>query len=235
MGRLTASIAHELNNPLQAVQNCLHLILHRPLDQRKREQYLQMAQGEVERLISTVRRMLDFYRPSSEQHRATDIHAVIEDVLELTGKRQQREKVRVRRKYATDLPVLNVIQDQLKQVFLNLVINAIEAMPDGGELRITTTLSDDGEWTSIAFQDQGLGISPKTKAHLFEPFYTTKSKGTGLGLSVSYGIIEQHGGTIEVESTEGSGSCFTVKLPVQLLSVHAYEGDSAAASGTRAW
>jgi signal transduction histidine kinase/DNA-binding response OmpR family regulator len=235
MGRLTASIAHELNNPLQAVQNCLHLILHRPLDVRKREQYLQMAQGEVERLISTVRRMLDFYRPSSAQHRATDLHAVIEDVLELTSKRQQRGKVLVRRRYASSLPTLHVIQDQIKQVILNLVINAIEAMPNGGELRISTALSGDGEWISIAFQDQGVGISKKAKEHLFEPFYTTKTKGTGLGLSVSYGIIEQHGGTIEVDSVEGTGTCFTVRLPVEMLSVHEYEGESTPASGTGAW
>jgi two-component system NtrC family sensor kinase len=218
MGRLTASIAHELNNPLQAIQNCLHLILHRALDTEKQAKYLNMAQDEVERLISTVQRMLDFYRKSPKQLHATDVHQVIEDVLALTDKRLQRGRVRVRRVYDRGLPPLNTIQNQLKQVFLNLVINAIEAMPQGGELLIRTLLSQDGKWAAIAFQDQGWGLSQQAMAHLFEPFYTTKSTGTGLGLSVSYGIIEQHGGTIQVESTEGKGSCFTVKLPTGPIS-----------------
>jgi signal transduction histidine kinase len=213
MGRLTASIAHELNNPLQAIQNCLHLILHRTLEQEKQRKYLTMAQEEVERLISTVQRMLDFYRPSTKQHRATDVHQVVEDVLALTNKRLERGRVRVRRAFDLHVPALNAIKNQLKQVFLNLVINAVEAMPKGGELTIRTALSPDGDWVSIAFCDQGTGLSQQARAHLFEPFHTTKRKGTGLGLSVSYGIIEQHGGSIEVESSEGKGSCFTVRLP----------------------
>jgi signal transduction histidine kinase/DNA-binding response OmpR family regulator len=213
MGRLTASIAHELNNPLQAVQNCLHLIIHRSLGEDKRKRYLNMAQEEVERLISTVQRMLNFYRPSTKQLHATNVHEVIDDVLALTEKRLQRGRVRARRTYDPNIPPLNAIKNQLKQVFLNLVVNAIEAMPQGGELTIITSLSDDGKSVSICFQDQGMGLSQKAMAHIFEPFYTTKTKGTGLGLSVSYGLIEQHGGNITVESTEGQGACFIVKLP----------------------
>jgi two-component system NtrC family sensor kinase len=218
MGRLTASIAHELNNPLQAVQNCLHLALNRPMGEEKKTRYLAMAQGEVDRLIGTVQRMLDFYRPSRSQHRATDVHEIIEDVLALTAKRLQRDRIRVYKSFASNLPPLNAIKDQLKQVCLNLVINAIEAMPGGGELQIATFLSDDGKWASIAFQDHGSGLSQEAMAHLFEPFYTTKNKGTGLGLSVSYGIVEQHGGTIQVRSQEGQGSRFTVKLPTGPIS-----------------
>jgi signal transduction histidine kinase/DNA-binding response OmpR family regulator len=224
MGRLTASIAHELNNPLQAVQNCLHLVLHRSLHEEKKKNYLTMAQEEIERLIGTVQRMLDFYRPSPAQHRATDVHEVIEDVLALTGKRLQRDNIRVFKVFATNLPPLSAIKNQLKQVCLNLMINAIEAMPSGGQIRIVTSLSEDGKWVSIAFQDEGMGLSQEAMAHLFEPFYTTKSKGTGLGLSVSYGIIEQHGGTIEVQSERGNGSCFTVKIPTGPIAVSTYSG-----------
>jgi signal transduction histidine kinase len=218
MGRLTASIAHELNNPLQAIQNCLHLIIHRSLGEDKRKRYLNMAQEEVERLISTVQRMLNFYRPSTKQHHAVDVCEIVDDVLALTDKRLQRGRVRARRIYDPNVPPLNAIKNQLKQVFLNLVVNAIEAMPQGGDLTISTSLSDDGKWVSIAFQDQGLGLSQKAMAHLFEPFYTTKAKGTGLGLSVSYGLIEQHGGNITIESSEGQGACFTVKLPTWPIS-----------------
>jgi two-component system NtrC family sensor kinase len=213
MGRLTASIAHELNNPLQAIQNCLHLVLRRPLDNQKREQYLNMAQQEVTRLIETVQDQLDFYRPSSTQHHATDIHQAIEDVLALARKQLERGKVRVVKAYDPRLPLMNAAENQLKQVFLNLVINAVEAMPKGGELRIQTRTSEDDEWLVIAFRDQGIGLSRNALIHLFEPFYTTKNTGTGLGLSISYGIVEQHGGRLEVESELGQGSCFTVKLP----------------------
>jgi two-component system NtrC family sensor kinase len=213
MGRLTASIAHEINNPLQGVQNCLHLILHRNLNAAKRQQYLTMAESEVQRLIDTVQGMLDFYRPSPNQHHVTDIHQAIEDVLTLANKRIERGQVRIVRAYDPALPPINAAENQLKQVFLNLVINAVEAMPKGGELAIHTSVSPDQEWLSIVFQDQGVGLSRQARLHLFEPFYTTKSKGTGLGLSISYGIVEQHGGTIEVESQKGRGSRFTVKLP----------------------
>jgi two-component system NtrC family sensor kinase len=213
MGRLTASIAHEINNPLQGVQNCLHLILHRNLNGAKRQQYLTMAEGEVKRLIDTVQGMLDFYRPSPNQHHVTEIHQAIEDVLALASKRIERGGVRIVRTYDPALPSINAAENQLKQVFLNLLINAVEAMPDGGDLAIQTAVSPDREWLSIAFQDQGVGLSRQAQLHLFEPFYTTKNQGTGLGLSISYGIVEQHGGTIEVESHQGQGSRFTVKLP----------------------
>jgi two-component system NtrC family sensor kinase len=213
MGRLTASIAHEINNPLQGVQNCLHLILHRNLSAAKQQQYLTMAETEVQRLIDTVQNMLDFYRPSPNQNHVTDIHQAIEDVLALAKKRIERGRVRVVRAYDPSLPPINAAENQLKQVFLNLVINAVEAMPKGGELAIHTSVSPDREWLSIVFQDQGVGLSRQARLHLFEPFYTTKTKGTGLGLSISYGIVEQHGGTIEVESKQDQGSRFIVKLP----------------------
>jgi signal transduction histidine kinase/ActR/RegA family two-component response regulator len=213
MGRLTASIAHEINNPLQGVQNCLHLILHRNLNPNKQQQYLTMAEDEVKRLIDTVQGMLDFYRPSPNQHHVTDIHQAIEDVLALANKRIERGRVRIVRAYDPNLPLINAAANQLKQVFLNLVINAVEAMPKGGELSIHTHVDPDQGWLSITFQDQGIGLSRQARLHLFEPFYTTKTKGTGLGLSISFGIVEQHGGTIEVESQRGQGSRFTVKLP----------------------
>ncbi|MBN1579890.1 MAG: response regulator [Anaerolineae bacterium] len=215
MGRLTIYIAHELNNPLQAVQNCLHLVIHRSLSRDKSREFLAMAQEEVERLIKTVQRMLEFNRPSSNQNFSTDVHAVIEDVLALSNQRIQRANVRVQKSFASNMPSLKANKDQLKQVILNLVINAIEAMPSGGELNIATRIGEKGQWAYIAVRDQGMGLTPQVREHIFEPFYTTKSQGTGVGLSISYGLIEQHGGDILVESTRGVGSCFTIKLPVR--------------------
>jgi two-component system NtrC family sensor kinase len=219
MGRLTASIAHELNNPLQAVQNCLHLTLNRQLSPEKQHRYLTLAQEEVERLIDIVLRMLDFYRPSRGQRALTDINALIDNVLALAAKRLQRGKVVVHRQLARNLPPITVVADQIKQVLLNMVINAIEAMPEGGELIITSRL-ENGKgkkgkgWLRISFADNGVGLTSEELKRIFEPFYTTKSRGTGLGLSVSYGIVERHGGHIDVKSVPGKGTLFSVRLPL---------------------
>jgi len=214
MGRLAASIAHEINNPLQAIHNCLHLTLKKPLNEEKKTRYLGMAQEEVERLITIVQRMLEFYRPSKEGMAPTDVHTIIENVLALSSKRLQHGKITVTKKLAPDLPVINAVSDQLKQVFLNLVINAVEAMPKGGELCIEAKLSEDGDELSVALTDTGVGLSEKEQENIFEPFFTTKATGTGLGLSVSYGIIERHGGRIKVQSELGKGATFTIYLPL---------------------
>ncbi len=214
MGRLAASIAHEINNPLQAIHNCLHLTLKKPLNEEKKTRYLGMAQEEVERLIAIVQRMLEFYRSSRVGMAPTDVHTIIENVLALSSKRLQHGKIAVTKKLAPNLPTINAVSDQLKQVFLNIVINAIEAMPEGGELCIETKLSEDGDGLSVAFTDTGVGLSEKDRESIFEPFFTTKATGTGLGLSVSYGIIERHGGRIEVQSELGKGATFAVHLPL---------------------
>jgi signal transduction histidine kinase len=211
-GRLAASIAHEINNPLQAIHNCLHLVLNRPLTDEKKLRYLQMAQEEVERLITIVTRTLDFYRPSKGRQAPTQVNDLIESVLALAGKRLEHGRVRVHRQLAADLPQLSIVPDQLRQVLLNLVINAAEAMSEGGDLTITSTCQDNK--VSIGFSDTGPGVSPEDAKKIFEPFYTTKSTGTGLGLAISYGIVERQGGRITVESEPGHGATFTVQLPI---------------------
>jgi len=214
IGRLAASIAHEINNPLQAIHNSLHLSLHNGLSNDKRLQYLNMAQAEVQRLIEIVQRMLDFYRPSRGGMVPTDVNSIVESVLALTHKRLQHGAVRVHTHLTPDLPFVPVVPDQIIQVFLNIIINAIEAMPSDGDLQLETMLSEDGEWVLARFHDAGPGMSPEQIANLFEPFCTTKPTGTGLGLAISYGIIERHGGMIEVSSQLGQGTTFTVNLPV---------------------
>jgi two-component system NtrC family sensor kinase len=215
IGRLAASIAHEINNPLQAIHNSLHLSLHQGLGEEKRLQYLNLAQGEVQRLIEIVQRMLDFYRPSRGGAAPADANSIVENVLALAQKRLQHGDVRVHPHLSPDLPAVSVVADQITQVFLNVIINAIEAMPSGGGLHLETLLAEGGEWVLVRFRDTGVGMSPEQIANLFEPFYTTKSDGTGLGLAISYGIVERHGGTIEVSSQPGQGTTFVVKLPVR--------------------
>jgi two-component system NtrC family sensor kinase len=214
IGRLAASVAHEINNPLQAIHNSLHLSLHERLGEGKRLQYLTMAQAEVQRLIEIVQRMLDFYRPSRGGVEPTQVNGVLENVLALAQKRLQHGDIRVHTDLKADLPQIPMVSDQISQVVLNVVINAIDAMPSGGELWLETGLSEDGEWVLVSFRDTGPGMSADQMANLFEPFYTTKSDGTGLGLAISYGIIERHGGEIEVLSPPGKGAMFVVRLPV---------------------
>jgi two-component system NtrC family sensor kinase len=211
-GRLMASLAHEINNPLQAIQNCLALLMGRPMVEEKRQSYLQMANQEVERLIELTKRMLDFYRPSSEARVEVNLNTILDDVCALAAKRLQQDRVVLYRAYNSDVPPIQAIPNELKQVFLNLMLNAAQAMPNGGNLWVSTFVEQDGQWVVIEFKDTGVGIPPEDLPRLFEPFFSTKEEGTGLGLAVSYSIVARHGGRIEVESEVGKGSKFTVRL-----------------------
>ncbi len=214
LGRLSASLAHEINNPLQALRSGLSLLMGRPLSEEKRRRYLEIAHREVERLITTLEQILNFSRPSAEQRERADINALLKETLALAGKQLQHARVTVRHQLAPKLPLVEVAAGQIKQVFLNIILNALDAMPDGGELTVATGWDRDRQAVWIAFTDNGVGIPAEDIPHIFEPFFTRKPGGTGLGLTISYGIIERHGGRIEVESQIGRGSTFTVFLPV---------------------
>jgi signal transduction histidine kinase len=213
MGRLAASIAHEINNPLQAVQNSLHLLANRSLSDEKRTRYFGMAQEQVERLVSLVQRMLNFYQPAREGMRPTAIHPLLEQVLRQSAEQLERCGIVVERDWAEGLPRVMGIGSHLKQVFQNLTINAIEAMPRGGRLVVHTRAAAEAEGiVLIEFSDTGPGIPASALHAIFEPFYTTKNDGSGLGLAISYSIIEQHGGMLSVQSG-GARTTFRVTLP----------------------
>ena len=211
-GRLAVSLAHEINNPLQAMQNLLHLTLEYEISEAKRREFLEMAREETSRLITLVQQTLEFYRPAQAQAGPVDINAAVERVLALSRKKLQHSDVEVELDLASSLSPVNGMPDQIAQVFLNMIVNAAEAMRDGGRLRIESRA--DSEHVQVSFADNGPGIAPEDLAHIFEPFYTTKEAGTGLGLAVSYNIIESHGGVIGVESVPGHGTTFIVRLPV---------------------
>ncbi len=213
VGRLTASIAHEINNPLQAIENSLHLALHPSVNEEQRRTYLELADQEVKRLVQIVMRMLDFYRPANNVLQLINVNRCVSDALALAHKKLQHAHIEVISRLSNDIPPVRGVANQLVQVFLNLIINAIEAMPDGGTLWIGSAYQSETEQVVIAFRDSGPGIPPEVRAHLFEPFHTTKPTGTGLGLTISYGIVERHQGTLEVESPPGGGATFIVKLP----------------------
>jgi PAS domain S-box-containing protein len=213
LGRLIASLAHEINNPLQALHSCLGLLLNRSLAEEKQHRYLKVAAGEVERLIAIMRRLRDFYRTPAERREPIDFNAVLDEILALSGKQLQENRVTVRRELAADLPLVETVVGQLQQVFLNIILNALDAMPGGGELVVETGWDDDRREVWISFADTGEGIPAGEIPRIFEPFYTTRPEGTGLGLSVSYSIVERHGGRIEAASQVGAGSTFTIFLP----------------------
>lgn len=210
-GRLTASIAHEINNPLQSVQNCLHLASRMDLPEETRREYMALAKEELERLMSTVQRMLDFYRPGVVGRKLVDLNELIERVLKLLGRELDTKKVRVQLQLSKRLGRPMVVRDQIQQVLINLILNASEAMPDGGEISIETRQRRAG--IEVIIEDTGPGVQPGDRERIFEPFVSTKESGTGLGLTVSYGIINAHGGTLELVSGRGKGACFRIMLP----------------------
>jgi signal transduction histidine kinase len=212
VGRLTASIAHEINNPLQGLGNCLHLARRDELDSEQREEYLKLADGELERLMSTVQRMLDFYRPSNLDRHISDANELINRVLILLRKQLDEHNVKVQTHLSEPLPKVLVVENQIQQVFFNLILNAMDAMPGGGELTIHT--QGNNGFVDIYFRDTGSGVPDEVKERIFEPFLSTRDDGTGLGLSVSYNILDAHGGSIILVPDQIQGACFRVRLPI---------------------
>ncbi len=211
-GRLSASIAHEVNNPLQAVQNCLHLAGREDLPEEKRKEYFDLARTELERLTITVRRMLDFYRPGASSLETVDIAEMLQYILNLMSKQLSEANVKVVVDFFGTISPIRAVGSQMQQVFINLILNAMDAMPEGGVLKITTRQLKNG--LEIMFQDQGKGIPKEKQTNIFEPFFSTKDGGTGLGLTVSYNIVTAHGGTLELISERSPGACFRIFLPI---------------------
>jgi len=213
MGRLAASIAHEVNNPLQAVRTCLELSLEEiELDQPVDRENVEMACREIERVTRLIHRLNNLQRPAGREQRSVDINATLKEVLSLMGKQFARAQVVVQTDSSPNLPPVMGHSDQLAQVFLNLALNALEAMPAGGTLSVATECFND-EWLRVTFTDNGVGISPETLSHIFEPFYTTKAKGLGLGLTVSLTIVEAHGGHLQLRSKADEGTACEISLP----------------------
>ncbi|MGA9351587.1 MAG: GAF domain-containing protein [Anaerolineae bacterium] len=211
-GRLAASVAHEINNPLQGISNYLAVISQRVAEDHPLREDLEMVKLGFDRITEIVRRLRAFYRPAEEGMEPTDINGVVERILALLGHQLSLGKVEVKRELAEqELRVLGSV-GQLEQVLVNLVVNAQEAMPQGGELIVRTALRDD--MVQLQVSDTGRGMGEEEMSRLFKPFYGGReSKGLGLGLWISHNIVEAHGGHIEVESQVGQGTTFTVSLP----------------------
>jgi len=217
MGTLTAGVAHELNNPINNIM-LTAAMLEEDYAELSDEERLDMVNdlvGEAERSRMIVRNLLDFARESEIKTGLLKIQDLIDEILHLTFNQFKLSKVKVVRQYGSNLPAFHGDRQQVTQVFLNLVLNAIDAMPGGGTFTVTTRIADERDYIMVEIADTGIGIPEHELASIFDPFFTSKpsGKGTGLGLSVSLGIIQNHGGDIRVRSRTGEGTTFTVLLP----------------------
>jgi signal transduction histidine kinase len=214
VGELAAGVAHELNNPLTPVLGLAEFLLKKDrLDDAARKD-LSIIAAEARRAREIVLNLLDFARQTEPHRQQASVNQIVQDTMGLVRSQLESNGIAIEERYDPDLPLLLLDTTRLKQVWLNLFVNALQAMPRGGSLAVTTEWRDGKVAVRIA--DTGAGIPPSVLPHIFEPFYTTRpvGQGTGLGLSVSLGIIQDHGGSIEVDSQEGKGSTFTVWLPV---------------------
>ena len=220
VGTLASSVAHEFNNILTTIINYARLGLRNPADPTGCAQALEKILKGGQRAATIINSMLGFARNTSTQRQDTDLAALVEEVLVLTDKDLSKHRIQVEKKFH-GRPRACVVPAQIEQVLLNLILNARQAMPRGGHLRIEVRDNPRTHLVELKVADTGVGIPPERLRLIFEPFYTTKEPdahghgGTGLGLSVCRQIIEQHQGRIRVESLVGKGSTFTVKLPVR--------------------
>jgi len=214
LGKIAAGVAHEINNPLTSILINTHLMMEKISQESSFQENLNMIAAETSRCSDIVKGLLEFARQNPPQKSYEDINEIVNIVISILEKQVTLKKIKIIKAMKEDLPSIEVDAGKIKQVFWNLIINATEAMPEGGTLTISSRLSKSGQFIEIEFTDTGVGISEEQKKKLFDPFFTTKGGGTGLGLAVSYGIIEQHQGRIEVKSRLSEGSSFTVSLPV---------------------
>lgn len=230
LGTLSAGMAHEIKNPLVSIKTFAQLLPERYQDSDFRETFSNLIGHEIDRIDGLVNQLLRFARPAKPHLRPTHVHGVLEKSLELVSHRLYQKKIKLTRSWEASIDTIRADADQLEQVFLNFFINAMDAMKNGGELSVLTEIVTDEAWMNglgqgngdsethealrVTVRDTGEGIRTEDLAHVFDPFFTTKDYGTGLGLSVVHGIIQEHGGQIEVESEPQKGTSFHIVLPL---------------------
>lgn len=224
VGRLAAGVAHELGTPLNVVSGRAGLIASGKLSAEEVSASANTIKSEADRITSIIRQLLEFARPGVSRRATFDAAKLLQETAALVESLAEKNKVLIE-VTATDNEMVSADRGQLQQVITNLLVNAIQAMPDGGTVTASvdsrqakpaeSEVAPEVECVVMAIRDEGTGIEPKIRDHIFEPFFTTKDigEGTGLGLSIAYGIVQEHGGWLEVETEIGRGSCFTIYLP----------------------
>ncbi len=211
LGELSASMAHEIRNPLGSIKGAAEILSDAFSKDDARFEFVQILLKETDRLNHILQDFLDFARPKRPRFQESDINEAMEFVLALTAREAEKAGVKVEKKLSPNVARINMDPDLMKQAFLNLVLNAIQAMPTGGVLTIESVAEKGG--TVVKVSDTGVGISTENRKRLFTPFFTTKKNGTGLGLAIVYRIIQHHIGKIDVESEPGKGTTFIIRIP----------------------
>ncbi|MCK4431974.1 MAG: cache domain-containing protein [Candidatus Aminicenantes bacterium] len=214
LGKMAAGVAHEINNPLTSILINTHLMLEKVEEKHAFYENLILIADETSRCTNIVKGLLEFSRQELPQKAFSDVNDIINRTLNLLKNQVSFYNISIIKELGLNLPQIELDKNKIEQVFWNLMFNASEAMPDGGKLTIISKFSQNKKYIEVIFMDTGVGIPKENINKLYDPFFTTKSSGTGLGLAVSYGIIKQHLGQIEVESEQGKGSTFTVSLPL---------------------
>ncbi len=216
MGKMASQLAHELNNPLYGIMNCLELLKDAVPETHEQKKYFDSVYSECARTSSRMIKMLKFFKPDAEQKKITDINKLLEETLLFYDTEFKNLNIRVVSELAPNVPTTMAVSSHLQQVFVNMIINANAAMPDGGELRVASRLDEGENSIIVTIEDTGIGIPPQNLERIFEAFFTTKEgeNSVGLGLSICYALIEQHQGKINVASEVGKGTTFNIQLPV---------------------
>lgn len=214
LGKLAAGVAHEINNPLTGVLTNASLLLEDFEEADPRKEDVQVIVSETIRCREIVKRLLDFSRQTKPQKKQTDVNLLIDNIVLLVRNQTSFRNLAIEKMFDEKLPPIMADPDQIQQVFINLILNAADAMQKGGKLILETKVIPIKEFIEIRIIDSGVGIPEELRTRIFDPFFTTKENGTGLGLALSYGIVEQHGGTINVESEIGKGTTFIIHLPI---------------------
>lgn len=216
IGQLAADVAHELNNPLQGIVTYSHLLRERGASGEGAQAWVEKIVTQADRSTKIIRGLLDFARPQTPNKRPVKVNALLDQCLGLVENQALFQNIAVERRFAADVPDVVLDPSLMQQVFINLIINAAEAMPQGGRLALATRCDPAAHMVEVDFSDSGHGIRPEDMDRVFQPFFTTKEvgHGTGLGLAISFGIVKEHHGTITVESCPDEGATFTVSLPV---------------------
>lgn len=213
LGQMSAAIVHEIRNPLGAIHGAAEALETIVPPEHEKAEFLTIIKREVERLNGLVSDFLQYARPRLPELLPTPPREIVESVVKLANKQAEQVRVKISVDVADSLPLVLLDAEQMKQVLLNLILNAIEAMPEGGQLTISA--SQRGEELSLAVRDTGKGIDPAVREKLFSPFVTTKSRGTGLGLAIAHRLVTQHGGRIEAADGENGGALVEIRLPVK--------------------
>jgi two-component system sensor histidine kinase AtoS len=213
LGQLAAGIAHEIRNPLTSINILIHSLRERLPSENSQQEDLKVIEEEIHRMDEIVDQFLRFAKPASPFLEKTDVLSIVEETLQLLRPQVEKQRIVVEKEFQA-LPMIQMDPEQMKQAMLNLLLNAIQAMPEGGQLTLKGQNSKEGQWIHLSIEDSGMGISPEDIDKLFDPFFSTKEGGIGLGLSITHRIIDQHHGKIEVESIPERGTIFTVWLPI---------------------